>query len=95
MENCFHCGEDCRTTVIYHHDKNFCCNGCKTVFDILNDNDLSFYYDLEHTPGTTPFFQENKFDFLENEKITVKLLDFNEQGTQVVSLLIPSIQGLQ
>ena len=91
MENCFHCGDECRTTVIHHHDKSFCCNGCKTVFDILNDNDLSYYYDLEHTPGTTPLFQEGKFDFLENEKITSQLLEFNEQGTQVVSLLIPTI----
>ncbi|WP_055436871.1 heavy metal translocating P-type ATPase [Lacinutrix algicola] len=91
MENCFHCGDECRTTVIEHHDKFFCCNGCKTVFDILNDNDLSYYYDLEQTPGTTPFFQEGKFDFLENEKITGQLLEFNEQGTQVVSLLIPTI----
>ncbi|WP_034059208.1 heavy metal translocating P-type ATPase [Lacinutrix jangbogonensis] len=91
MENCFHCGDECRTTVIHHHDKSFCCNGCKTVFDILNDNDLSYYYDLEQTPGTTPFFTEGKFDFLENEKIVAKLLEFNEQGTQVVSLLIPTI----
>lgn len=91
MENCFHCGDECRTTVIEHHNKFFCCNGCKTVFDILNDNDLSYYYDLEQTPGTTPFFQEGKFDFLENEKITAQLLEFNEQGTQVVSLLIPTI----
>ncbi|WP_055448608.1 heavy metal translocating P-type ATPase [Lacinutrix mariniflava] len=91
MENCFHCGDECRTTVIAHDNKSFCCNGCKTVFDILNDNDLSYYYDLEQTPGTTPFFQEGKFDFLENEKITAQLLEFNEQGTQVVSLLIPTI----
>ncbi|WP_375242633.1 heavy metal translocating P-type ATPase metal-binding domain-containing protein, partial [Lacinutrix sp.] len=91
MENCFHCGEDCNTTVIHHHNKNFCCNGCKTVFDILNDNDLSYYYDLENTPGTTPLFQNHKFDFLENKKIINQLLEFNEQGTQVVSLLIPTI----
>ena len=91
MENCFHCGDECRKTVIHHHNKSFCCNGCKTVFDILNDNNLSYYYDLEQTPGITPFFQEGKFDFLENEKILSKLLEFNAQGTQVVTLLIPTI----
>ncbi|MGB1210430.1 MAG: heavy metal translocating P-type ATPase [Lacinutrix venerupis] len=90
MENCFHCGDECKT-VINHHNKFFCCNGCKTVFDILNDNDLSYYYDIEQSPGTTPFFKEGKFDFLENKEITSKLLEFNEQGTQVVSLLIPTI----
>ena len=91
MENCFHCGDECRATTIVHHDKSFCCNGCKTVFDILNDNDLTYYYELEGTPGTTPFLLEGKFDFLGNEQIASKFLEFDEQGTQIVSLLIPSI----
>ncbi|WP_299210531.1 heavy metal translocating P-type ATPase metal-binding domain-containing protein [uncultured Dokdonia sp.] len=91
MESCFHCGDFCNTTIISHNDKSFCCQGCKTVFDILNENDLSYYYDLEHTPGTTPNRIEGKFDFLENEQIVSKLLEFDEQGTQIVTLLIPSI----
>ena len=40
MNVCFHCGDDCTTTVIEHQNKQFCCNGCKTVFDVLNENDL-------------------------------------------------------
>ncbi|OIQ24119.1 heavy metal translocating P-type ATPase metal-binding domain-containing protein [Lacinutrix sp. MedPE-SW] len=91
MDNCFHCGDECKTNKIKHDNKCFCCNGCKTVYDILNDNDLSYYYDLEHTPGNTPFIQEGKFDFLDNEQIVSKLLEFNEQDIQVVSLLIPTI----
>ena len=91
MDVCFHCGDDCSATNIEHLDKHFCCHGCKTVFDILNENDLSYYYELEHTPGTTPSRFDGKFDFLENETIAQKLLEFDEQGTQVVSFVIPSI----
>jgi Cu+-exporting ATPase len=91
MDICFHCGDDCSTTNIEHLDKHFCCHGCKTVFDILNENDLSYYYELEQTPGTTPSRFDGKFDFLENETIAQKLLEFDEQGTQVVSFVIPSI----
>lgn len=91
MDVCFHCGDDCTTTVIEHQNKHFCCHGCKTVFDILNENDLSYYYELEQTPGTTPSRFEGKFDFLENTTIASKLLEFDEQGTQVVSFVIPSI----
>ena len=91
MGDCFHCGDSCDKTIIKHNDKIFCCNGCKTVFDILNDNHLMYYYDLEQTPGTTPHLQEGKFDFLENDQIVHKLLEFNEQNTQVISLLIPTI----
>ncbi len=91
MESCFHCGDPCSTAIITHDDKSFCCQGCKTVFDILNENDLSYYYDLENTPGTTPSRIEGKFDFLDNAQIVSKLLEFNEQETQIVTLLIPSI----
>jgi len=91
MENCFHCGDVCDRTVIKYEEKHFCCHGCKTVFDILNENDLSYYYDLQQTPGITPSRIEGKYDFLENKVISDKLLEFNEQGIQVVTLLIPSI----
>ena len=91
MDVCFHCGDDCITTNIEHLDKHFCCHGCKTVFDILHENDLSYYYELEQTPGTTPSRFDGKFDFLENETIAQKLLEFDEQGTQVVSFVIPNI----
>lgn len=91
MNVCFHCGDDCVTTHIEHQEKHFCCHGCKTVYDILNENDLSYYYELEQTPGTTPSRFEGKFDFLENETIARKLLEFDEQDTQVVSFVIPAI----
>ena len=81
MDVCFHCGDDCSATNIEHLDKHFCCHGCKTVFDILNENDLSYYYELEHTPGTTPSRFDGKFDFFENETIAQKLLEFDE-GTR-------------
>ncbi|MGO2356909.1 heavy metal translocating P-type ATPase [Mesonia sp.] len=91
MENCFHCGDECLSTPISYQDKSFCCHGCKTVYEILHDNDLSYYYDLEKSPGTSPLLSSSKYDFLKNEKIEAQLLEFNEQETQVVSLLIPSI----
>lgn len=91
MDVCFHCGDACVSTNIEHQDKHFCCHGCKTVFDILNESDLSYYYELEQTPGTTPARFEGKFDFLENETIARKLLEFDEQGMQVVTFVIPAI----
>ncbi|MDT0293604.1 heavy metal translocating P-type ATPase [Mesonia ostreae] len=91
MENCFHCGDECPSTPISYEEKAFCCHGCKTVYQILHDNDLSYYYDLEKSPGTSPLLSSSKYDFLKNEKIEAQLLEFNEQETQVVSLLIPSI----
>ncbi len=91
MVNCFHCGDACLDVEITHDDKSFCCHGCKTVYDILHDNDLSYYYDLQKTPGISPKEIAGKYDFLDNEAIVEKLLEFNDGNTQIVSFVIPSI----
>ena len=91
MVNCFHCGDACLDVEIKHEQKSFCCHGCKTVFDILHDNDLSYYYDLEKNPGISPKEIVGKYDFLDNENIVEKLLEFNDGNTQIVSFVIPSI----
>ncbi|PQJ32344.1 ATPase [Nonlabens arenilitoris] len=91
MDNCFHCGDPCIEQTIAHDEKKFCCNGCKLVYEILSDNDLGNYYNIENNPGTSPSFSKDKFNFLENEEIVQKLLEFNEQDVQVVQLSIPSI----
>ena len=91
MEVCFHCGDECSTTNIKYQDHYFCCYGCKTVFDILNEHKLSYYYDLETAPGNIPSKFDGKFDYLKNETIADKLLEFNEFSTKIVSFIIPSI----
>ncbi len=91
MEHCSHCGETCKDDTIYHKEMPFCCNGCKTVYELLHENDLSYYYELEKTPGISPREFDYKFDFLDNEAIAEKLLEFREGHTSVVSFLIPSI----
>lgn len=91
MKHCYHCGDACSTQTLVHKEKYFCCTGCKTVFDILHDNDLSYYYDLESTPGTSPKLKSKSFDFLDNQEIQEKLIEFNDERTQVVSFTIPTI----
>ena len=91
MTLCFHCGDECVTTRIKHQENYFCCQGCKTVFEILNENNLSYYYELETSPGSIPSKFNAKFDFLKNETIAQKLLEFDELSTKVVSFVIPTI----
>src|SRR5690554_4178891 len=91
MTNCFHCGDPCLDVEVQHDQKSFCCQGCKTVYDILHDNDLTYYYDLQKNPGITPKEIQGKYDFLGDEAIVEKLLEFNDGNTQVVTFLIPSI----
>lgn len=88
---CYHCGDSCNDTIIKIDDKNFCCNGCKTVYEIFSENDLTCYYDFQETPGTIPNEIKGKYDFLENETILEKLLDFKDGNTQIITLYIPHI----
>lgn len=89
--NCYHCGDDCGNTPIEHDGKNFCCNGCKTVYDIFSTNDLSYYYDLQSAAGATPNVVEGKYDFLDSAKIIEKIVEFNEDKLQIVNFYIPQI----
>ncbi len=91
-QNCFHCGlEIVKQEAIYFDEKKFCCNGCKTVYEIFSINNMSCYYDFENAPGATPQEIKGKYDFLENESIVSKLLDFQEDSNAIVSLNIPHI----
>ncbi|NNK18117.1 MAG: HAD-IC family P-type ATPase [Maribacter sp.] len=89
--NCYHCGDDCGKKPIEFDGKSFCCNGCKTVYDIFSTNDLSYYYDLQSSAGATPTVVEGKYDFLQEASIIAKLLEFNEDKLQIVNLYIPHI----
>jgi len=91
-QNCFHCGLVIpKNEEINFDEKKFCCTGCKTVYEIFSLNDLTCYYDFEKSPGATPQDIQGKYDFLENEAIISKVLEFNEGNTAIVSLNIPHI----
>ncbi|MEP5339708.1 MAG: heavy metal translocating P-type ATPase metal-binding domain-containing protein [Algibacter sp.] len=90
-KTCFHCGLDSSSTEILFDNKSFCCNGCKTVYEIFSINDLTCYYDLQNAPGATPKEIEGKYNFLDNPKIIEQLLEFNDEKTQIATLYIPHI----
>ncbi len=91
-QNCFHCGLDIiKEEEIIFDARSFCCNGCKTVYEIFSLNDLTCYYDFEKSPGASPLDINGKYDFLDNESIVSKLLEFQENSTAIISLNIPHI----
>lgn len=88
---CYHCGDECGSRSVQFDDKDFCCNGCKTVYEIFTSNGLSAFYDIEAKAGNSPHEVQKKYDFLDNQEIVEQLVEFNEEAMQVVSLSIPSI----
>jgi Cu+-exporting ATPase len=93
---CYHCGENCKDATLAIGDKHFCCNGCKTVYEILQENQLCTYYDLKeegghlfssvHTPEET-----EKFAYLDLPEVRKKLMNFSNGKTGKVTFYLPQI----
>ena len=90
---CFHCGDDCAGNPVVLDGKAFCCEGCKTVYGILNKEGLCDYYSLNPNPGMNrkEIARKDKFSFLDNEEIVSKLIDFKDDQQMQVLLYLPQI----
>ncbi|AFN74748.1 Cation transport ATPase [Melioribacter roseus P3M-2] len=89
---CFHCGDECVDDSIAVGDKYFCCNGCKTVYEILNSANLCDYYNIE--PGAGIKKKTNSYrnyEFLDDPELKEKLIDFSDGKITTVSFHIPQI----
>ncbi len=87
---CYHCGDICRGNEIRLDTKHFCCHGCKIVYELLQENQMCNYYDLEQTPGNKAN-DSNEYAFLEEESISNSILNFKEGDISGVTFYIPSI----
>ena len=91
-ENCFHCGQNIEKERISFDEKIFCCNGCKSVYEILNLNNLSDFYELNKKSGIRPNDDNtSQFDYLDTPEIFEKVTDFSEGNTSLVNFKIPVI----
>ncbi len=89
---CYHCGDICKDKTISKDDKFFCCQGCKVVFEILEENKLCKYYDFEKNPGLTPSVRsKTKYLYLDDEATTKQVLDFSEGNISMVTFNIPQM----
>lgn len=90
---CYHCGEDCNSDTILAHDKAFCCSGCKMVYEILDQNGMCDYYSISSNPGTSQRIRvrEDKFSFLDDNKIAASLIQFKDEARTHVNFYLPQI----
>lgn len=90
---CFHCGENCTNTALKVEDKNFCCQGCKTVYEIIHQTGMCNYYTLHASPGATQKqkIRENKFAFLTDAEIASKLISFKNSTETHITFYLPHI----
>jgi P-type Cu+ transporter len=92
--NCYHCGEECKEEILHIGEKNFCCTGCKLVYEVLSESDLCTYYEIADKPGLSQKSasrRENRFDYLDDVDIVRKLVDFQNGEETHITFSIPLI----
>jgi Cu+-exporting ATPase len=91
-ESCYHCGDVIIGKPIISDDREFCCNGCSSVYHLLKDNDLGGFYQLEKGGGVRPTeSNSHKYAFLDVESIREKIIEFEDGKSARVNLYIPAI----
>ncbi len=91
-KTCYHCGKKCDQDFFSIEEKYFCCNGCQTVYEILNKNNLSDFYALNTAPGIKPDEKSlQQFNFLDTKEVFDSVIDFSDGGYTVVTFFIPVI----
>lgn len=89
---CFHCGEICPNETIRIDNKFFCCNGCKTVYEILDDTGMCSYYNLEDNPGySLKGRQQAQYSWLDDTDVIERLIDFTDGKITKVTFHLPQI----
>ena len=90
---CYHCGEKLEDEPLQRDDKHFCCLGCATVYEMLRDNDLCDYYQLNAQAGLNLRERptNDQYKFLVDEKVVSQLLDFSDGQVAKVTFFVPAI----
>ena len=90
---CYHCGDACAHSKIAMDEKVFCCHGCKSVYEILSQNNLCDYYAMNQHPGIDAKVEirRDKFQFLEDAAIQKKLLQFDSKDQSQITFYLPQI----
>ncbi len=90
-DSCYHCGSELSLDLVQdnHH---FCCNGCLTVYQLLQSGNLGNFYTFERAAGRKPKETElHKYLFLDQEEIRKKYISYEDGKTVRVKLYLPDI----
>ncbi len=92
-ESCYHCGTPCSSTILRGEEKAFCCQGCLTVFQILNENGLTDFYNLSENAGVRVKANggSDEFTFLDQPGVRERLVNFSDGKTTRVTFHVPAI----
>lgn len=90
--SCDHCGDEVIGRGYLLEEKVFCCNGCRSVYQLLTENNLGSFYQLEEKSGVRPSAgNKYKYAFLDVPEIRSKFIDFEDGEMVKTTLFLPEI----
>lgn len=89
---CYHCGDICLDHIAAD-EKNFCCNGCKQIYQLLSENNLCNYYEFSDNHGIKARgkFAGSSFAYLDDESIIDTLCLFRSPTQINIRFSLPQI----
>ncbi len=88
---CYHCGDQVEDSAYILEDHRFCCLGCQTVYQILNDNNMASYYKYNTHPGKSQKGQKEDLSYLDEPNIIAKLVDYQDNEQAIITFYVPAI----
>ena len=88
---CYHCGDPVEDSAYILEDHRFCCLGCQTVYQILNDNNMASYYKYNTHPGKSQKGQKEDLSYLDEPNIIAKLVDYQDNEQAIITFYVPAI----
>src|SRR3569833_972363 len=84
--NCYHCGDACESSLYITDQKQFCCQGCQSVYQILSGNGLCSYYQYNDHPGATRAKTDKRFEYLYEPSIISEQQDYCDGHIAIITL---------
>lgn len=89
---CYHCGDKVVGKPVEFDNKEFCCSGCKSVYQILSDNNLDDFYQFNEGSGIKPSNEaQSKFKPLDLPEIFENFIDFQNEQMYIATFFLPAI----
>ncbi len=89
-EICYHCGDELTAAKLTFDEKDFCCTGCRGVYQILAENNMCNYYAYNDSPGKR-IVDDGHFEYLDEANIVKQLIDYKDEENSIVTFYIPAI----
>lgn len=87
---CYHCGDKLPAVKLNYDEKDFCCVGCQSVYQILSENNMCNYYAYNSTPGQR-VKETGHFEYLDEPSIITQLINYKDKENSIVTFYIPAI----